>query len=81
MENTENSENKGDLAGPAAKRRHNKALQIRMTAELLELIHFASGRAGLSTSGWVRDRLMRVARRELRSTEDETPRRKFRGSG
>lgn len=79
MDKAEGSENKGDLTASASKRRHDKALQIRMTAELLELIHFASERAGLSTSGWVRDRLMRVARRELRSTEDETPRRKFRG--
>lgn len=80
MDRTENSENKGDSAAPATKRRHNKALQIRMTAELLDLVHFASERAGLSTSGWVRDRLMRVARRELRNTEDDTPRRKYRGS-
>ncbi len=61
-----------------AKRKHDKPLQIRMNAELLQIIQTASGKAGLSTSGWVRDRLARVARRELRETGDESPRRRTR---
>ncbi len=59
----------------APKRKHDKPLQIRMNEELLVLIQSASGKAGLSTSGWVRDRLARVARREIRETGDDTPRR------
>ncbi len=58
-----------------AKRRHDRPMQIRMTGELLDLIQHASQKASLSTSGWVRDRLGRLARRELRETGDETPRR------
>lgn len=46
-----------------------------MNEELLVLIQTASEKAGLSTSGWVRDRLARVARREIRETGDDTPRR------
>jgi uncharacterized protein (DUF1778 family) len=60
------------------KRKHDKPLQIRMNAELLEIIQTAAGKAGLSTSGWVRDRLARVARRELRETREEAPRRRSR---
>lgn len=61
-----------------AKRHHDRPMQIRMTQELLDLIQLASEKAGLSTSGWVRDRLGRVARRELRVTADETPRQAYR---
>ncbi|HJP13826.1 MAG: hypothetical protein QF701_00090 [Nitrospinota bacterium] len=46
-----------------------------MNQDLLDLIQTASGKVGLSTSGWVRDRLARVARREIRQTGDEAPRR------
>ncbi len=66
------------MAKAAAKRKHDKPLQIRMNEDLLALIQSASGKAGLSTSGWVRDRLARVARRELRITGDDTPRRRTR---
>ncbi|OGL58852.1 MAG: hypothetical protein A3J27_02375 [Candidatus Tectomicrobia bacterium RIFCSPLOWO2_12_FULL_69_37] len=61
-----------------AKRHHDRPMQIRMAQELLDLINRASEKAGLSTSGWVRDRLGRVARRELRGTPDETPRQTYR---
>ncbi|MEK6709095.1 MAG: hypothetical protein AABZ64_00805 [Nitrospinota bacterium] len=61
-----------------AKRHHDRSMQIRMAQELLDLIQFASEKAGLSTSGWVRDRLSRIARRELRTTGDETPRQAYR---
>ena len=69
------------MANAAPKRKHDKPLQIRMNEELLEIIQSASGKAGLSTSGWVRDRLARVARRELRETGDDTPRRRTRADG
>ncbi|MBT3352838.1 MAG: hypothetical protein HOJ95_04910 [Nitrospinaceae bacterium] len=46
-----------------------------MNEELLLLIQSASDKAGLSTSGWVRDRMARVARREIRQSGDDTPRR------
>ncbi|MBT3822891.1 MAG: hypothetical protein HOC91_19310 [Nitrospinaceae bacterium] len=59
----------------APKRKHDKPLQIRMNEELLLLIQSASDKAGLSTSGWVRDRMARVARREIRQSGDDTPRR------
>lgn len=59
----------------AEKRKHDKPLQVRMSQDLLDLIQTASGKAGLSTSGWVRDRLARVACREIRQTGDEAPRR------
>jgi hypothetical protein len=49
-----------------------------MNEELLILIQSASEKAGLSTSGWARDRLARVARREIRQTGDDTPRRRTR---
>jgi uncharacterized protein (DUF1778 family) len=62
----------------AERRKHDKPLQIRMNQDLLDLIQTASGKAGLSTSGWVRDRLARVARREIRQTGDEAPRRRQR---
>lgn len=71
-------ENVVDEPKAPAKRHHDRPVQIRMTQELLDLIQSASEKAGLSTSGWVRDRLSRVARRELRTTGDETPRQAYR---
>lgn len=65
-----------DMAKETVRRKHDKPMQIRMNAELYDLIQQASGKSGLTTSGWVRDRLARLARRELRETGDDTPRRK-----
>ncbi len=64
------------MAKDAPKRRHDKPMQIRMNEELFDLIHLASEKSGLTASGWVRDRLARLARRELRGTGDEAPRKK-----
>ncbi len=63
------------MAKDAPKRRHDKPMQIRMNEELFDLIHLASEKSGLTASGWVRDRLARLARRELRETGDDAPRR------
>ena len=65
-----------DMAKEAPKRRHDKPMQIRMNEELFDLIHLASEKSGLTASGWVRDRLARLARRELREASDDAPRRK-----
>ncbi len=64
-----------DMAKDAPKRKHDKPMQIRMNEELFDLIHLASDKSGLTASGWVRDRLARLARRELRQIGDDTPRR------
>ncbi|MFP6870703.1 MAG: hypothetical protein VCE91_15450 [Nitrospinota bacterium] len=49
-----------------------------MTEDLRDLIHAAASKGGLTTSGWVRDRLARLARREIRESGDEAPRRRGR---
>lgn len=64
------------MAKDAPKRKHDKPMQIRMNEELFDLIHMASEKSGLTASGWVRDRLARLARRELREVGDDSPRRK-----
>jgi len=66
------------MAKTAPKRKHDKPLQIRMTEDLRDLIHAAASKGGLTTSGWVRDRLARLARREIRESGDEAPRRRGR---
>ena len=66
------------MAKMAPKRKHDKPLQIRMTEDLRDLIHAAASKGGLTTSGWVRDRLARLARREIRESGDEAPRRRGR---
>ncbi len=63
------------MAKGAPKRKHGKPMQIRMSEELYDLIHLASEKSGLTTSGWVRDRLARLARRELRQSGGDAPRR------
>lgn len=47
------------------KRRHSAALHIRLIPEHEELIRQASEVAGTSLSDWIRDRLVRTARREI----------------
>jgi uncharacterized protein (DUF1778 family) len=47
------------------KRRHSSSLYIRVTPEHEELIRQAAELAGTSLSDWIRDRLVRVARREV----------------
>jgi uncharacterized protein (DUF1778 family) len=48
-----------------AKRRRSKPLQVRVTAEELSLYKKAADAAGLSLSGWIRDRLRVHAAQEL----------------
>jgi len=47
------------------RRKHSSALYIRVTPEHEELIRQAAERAGVSISDWIRERLIRVARKEL----------------
>ena len=47
------------------KRRHSAALHIRLVPESEELIRKAAELSGTSLSDWIRDRLVRVARREI----------------
>jgi predicted HicB family RNase H-like nuclease len=47
------------------KRRHSSALYIRVIPEHEELIRQAAERAGVSISDWIRERLIRTARKEL----------------
>jgi uncharacterized protein (DUF1778 family) len=47
------------------KRRHSSSLYIRVTPEHEELIRQAAERAGVSLSDWIRERLIRIARKEL----------------
>jgi uncharacterized protein (DUF1778 family) len=46
-------------------RRHSSSLYIRVTPEHEELIRQAAELAGTSLSDWIRDRLVRTARREV----------------
>jgi uncharacterized protein (DUF1778 family) len=47
------------------KRRHSAALHIRLVPEHEEFIRQAAELAGTSLSDWIRDRLVRTARREI----------------
>lgn len=46
-------------------RRHSSSLYIRVTPEQEEVIRQAAELAGSSVSAWIRDRLLRAARREI----------------
>jgi uncharacterized protein (DUF1778 family) len=50
---------------PAAPRRHTAMLNIRLLPEHAELIRQAATLAGVSISDWIRERLIRAARKEL----------------
>lgn len=47
------------------KRRHSAALHIRLVPDHEELIRQAADLSGTSLSDWIRDRLVRAARREI----------------
>lgn len=53
------------MSDAAPKRRHSSNLFIRVTPEHEELVRQAAGLAGTSLSDWIRDRLVRTARREI----------------
>ena len=46
-------------------RRHTSMLNVRVLPEHAELIRQAAELAGVSISDWIRERLLRQARREL----------------
>jgi uncharacterized protein (DUF1778 family) len=47
------------------KRRHSSALHLRLMPEHEELIRRAAELAGVSLSDWIRERLIRAARKEI----------------
>lgn len=47
------------------RRRHVAMLRVRLLEEQERVIREAAGYAGVSISDWVRERLLRAARREL----------------
>lgn len=47
------------------KRRHSSALHLRLMPEHEELIRQAAKLAGVSLSDWIRERLIRAARKEI----------------
>jgi uncharacterized protein (DUF1778 family) len=51
-------------------RRHSSALYIRVTPEHEELIREAAELAGVSVSSWIRERLLRSARKEIAASRD-----------
>jgi uncharacterized protein (DUF1778 family) len=53
------------MARPKADRTQTAALRIRLFPEQEELIRQAAGLAGISISAWIRERLVRAARREV----------------
>jgi len=60
---------------PMSKKRSRnrvRPLQVRLTIAELKLFKSAADFAGLSVSGWVRERLIANARRELSSPRENT---------
>ena len=53
------------MAESKPKRKHSSSLYIRVTPEHEELIRQAADLSGTSLSDWIRDRLVRTARREI----------------
>lgn len=53
------------MARPKADKTHSAALRIRLLPEQEELIRQAAELAGISISAWIRERLIRAARREI----------------
>ena len=47
------------------KRRHSAALHIRLTPEHEDLIRQAADLTGTSLSDWIRDKLVRAARKDI----------------
>jgi uncharacterized protein (DUF1778 family) len=53
------------MARPKAERVQSAALRIRLFPEQEEMIRQAAELAGISISAWIRERLIRAARREI----------------
>jgi uncharacterized protein (DUF1778 family) len=54
-----------DKKTPASRRRHTAMLNIRLLPEHAELFRQAAELAGVSLSDWIRERLIRTARKEI----------------
>lgn len=55
----------GGMDEQESTRQHTAALNMRLKPEQLDLFRRAAEHAGLSLSGWIRERLLRAAREEL----------------
>jgi uncharacterized protein (DUF1778 family) len=53
------------MARPKAEQTQSVSLRLRMFPEQEALIRQAAGLAGISISAWIRERLVRAARREV----------------
>lgn len=53
------------MARPKAEQTQSVSLRLRMFPEQEQLIRQAAGLAGISISAWIRERLVRAARREV----------------
>ncbi len=53
--------------------KHDKPFQIRMSEELINLVHGAANLAGLSYSGWARAKLVEAARAEYKKAGKAPP--------
>jgi uncharacterized protein (DUF1778 family) len=53
------------MARPKAERTHSSALRIRLLPEHDDLIRQAAELTGVSLSDWIRERLIRAARKEV----------------
>jgi uncharacterized protein (DUF1778 family) len=53
------------MARPKAEKTQDAALRLRLLSEHEGLMRQAAALAGLSLSAWMRERLIRIARREI----------------
>jgi uncharacterized protein (DUF1778 family) len=53
------------MVRPKAEKTQDAALRLRLLSEHEELMRQAAALAGLSLSAWMRERLIRAARREI----------------
>jgi hypothetical protein len=61
------------ISGTEASRRKGELLQIRLESSEKRAFEEAASLAGLAVSAWVRERLRRVARDELRESGRSVP--------
>jgi uncharacterized protein (DUF1778 family) len=61
------------MARPKAEKTHSAALRIRLLPEQEDLIRQAAEVAGISISAWIRERLIRTARREISQAAQYEP--------
>lgn len=61
---------------PKQKLKHDRPFQVRMTAELVDMIQGAANLAGLTASGWARMKLVEAAREEYKKAGQEPPKAK-----